>query len=92
MTIIPFPKKDPAKLPQPEILWPKGQQLLDLIRDYERMKAALRKIAEMPYDDKEEEYPDDDGHPVYMWLREDETRDYLYDAVDTAYKALMGRG
>lgn len=68
-----------------EILLPKGKMLLEYVKQYDRMKAALRKISEMPYDDME----DEDGS--YKWLREDEVRDYHNEAINISYKALMGK-
>lgn len=55
----------------------------------ERLTAALSRISEMPYDDKEEEKFNSWDETKYMQLTWDDCSTYLSNAVDIAYVALV---
>lgn len=87
--VLPFPERKPAKQPDTQILWPTGQDALNYISSYNRMKTALKKIASMPYDG--EEYEDDYGYSQSRYLDNYDVRDYQADAVNIADTALRGK-
>lgn len=87
--VLPFPERKPTKAPATEILWPQGEYAIEYIKSYERMKKALKKIVDMPFDGQE--YVDDMGYLQSRWLCEMDVRDYLIDACETADRVLRGK-